>query len=216
LTILINQYTPELQFSVEMKALRELVRSERTLHAIVLQRKVVDQDYVGTNGITEFWQVARKMVQDASGTYLGNRTWQAGETESVDLTYDPLFFPTDRDSISIVVYVQDDATKEILQASTSFQYTTSISDKSVTPPQVLVYPNPAREQVNVYFQESPVAKMRLSLYDLSVKMVISDVIEPWQQHFTRTLGDVEQGLYILEIRSWDKRRVLYRDKLLHY
>ena len=215
LTIIISQYTPELHFSVEMTALRELVRSERTMHAIVLQRKVVDPN-VGTNGITEFWQVARKMVPGATGTYLGNRTWQAGETESVDLKYDPLFFPTDRDSISIVVYVQDDATKEILQASTSFQYTTSIADESAPPSRILIYPNPAREEVNVYFEGSPVEKMRLTFYDLSGKMVITDVIEPWQRHFTRTLGDVEQGMYILEIRSWDKRRVLYRDKLLHY
>ena len=133
-----------------------------------------------------------------------------------DLKYDPLFFPTDRDSISIVVYVQDDATKEILQASTSFQYTTSIADESAPPSRILIYPNPAREEVNVYFEGSPVEKMRLTFYDLSGKMVITDVIEPWQRHFTRTLGDVEQGMYILEIRSWDKRRVLYRDKLLHY
>ncbi len=112
--------------------------------------------------------------------------------------------------------MQDEETLEILQATTNPQFIVSVADLIESPFQVLVYPNPARELVNVYFEESPEEKMRFTLYDLSGKMVITDAIEPWQQHFTRTMDDVEQGMYILEIRTWDKRRVLYRDKLLTY
>jgi PKD repeat protein len=216
LTITVTQYTPTLQFSVEMKALKYLVPKERTLYAIVLQRRVADPEYVGTNGITVFRHVARKMLPDAGGTYLGSKVWSEGEIEYVNLSYESSFFPTIKDSITIAVFMQDDETDEILQAVTNPEYVVSTFDMLEPPSQVLIYPNPARELVNVYFEESPGEDMRFTLYDLSGKMVITDVIEPWQQHFTRTLGDLDQGLYILEIRSKDRRQVLYRNKLLHY
>jgi len=216
LTIIATQYTPKLEFSIEIKALRDLPRRERTLYAIVLQRKVDDPAYVGTNGITVFRHVARKMLPGAAGTYLGSREWSKDETESTNFPYEPTFFSTAKDSITIVVFMQDDETGEILQAATNPQYVVSTSDDLATPSQVFVFPNPARDLVNVYFEESPTEEMQFTLYDLSGKMVITDVINPWQQQFTRTLDDVEQGMYIVEISTRDKRKVLYRDKLLTY
>jgi hypothetical protein len=216
LTITVTHYTPTLEFSIEMKALRDLDRKERTLYAIVLERRVDDSAYVGTNGITVFRHVARKMLPGIEGTYLGSKEWNKDETEYANLTYEPSFFSTDTNIITIAVFMQDDETGEILQAATNPQYTVSIFDGLEPPSRVLIYPNPARELVNVYFEESPREEMRFTLYDLSGKMVITDVIEPWEQLFTRTLSDLEQGLYIVEIRSKDRRRVLYRDKLLHY
>jgi hypothetical protein len=112
--------------------------------------------------------------------------------------------------------MQDYDTREILQAATNPQYVVSAFDETEPPSQVLIYPNPARDLVNVYFEESPMDEMFFTLYDLSGKKVISDIIEPWQQLFTRSIGDIEQGMYIIEIRSSDRKRVLYRDKLLHY
>jgi hypothetical protein len=216
LTITVIQHTPTLEFSIDIVALRDLERRERTLHAIVLQRKVDNPKYEGTNGITVFRQVARKMLPDASGTYLGNKSWANGDNENVVLTWETPSFELYEDSISIVVFIQDDLTLEILQAASNPEYAVSTFEGLEPPSQVLIYPNPARELVHVHFEETPVEEMRFTLYDLSGKMVISDVIEPWQQQFKRSLGDIEQGLYIVEIRTGDMRRVLYRDKLLHY
>jgi hypothetical protein len=216
LSITLSRYAPLLEFSIEIRALKDLERRERTLYAVVLQKKVDDPAYVGTNGITEFWQVARKMLPDAGGTYLGSKSWSADETEYANLTYESSFFPTDSSDISVVVFMQDEQTGEILQASTSFQYTVSAPDESVALTQILLYPNPARELVNVWFEEPPAEKMRFILYDLSGKRVIQDAIDPFQQHFTRSLEEVAWGMYIVEIRSWSNRRIFYREKLLHY
>ena len=81
---------------------------------------------------------------------------------------------------------------------------------------VLVYPNPAGELVNLYFEEIPGEEMQFNLYDLSGKIVRTDVIDPWQQLYTRSLGGLERGLYIVEVRSRKNRRVIHRDKLFHY
>ena len=93
---------------------------------------------------------------------------------------------------------------------------TSTPEKLEPQTRVLLYPNPARELVNVYFEEIPREAMRFTLYDLSGKKVITDLIDPWQQIYTRSLGGLERGLYIIEIRTRNKRRVIHRDKLFHY
>jgi hypothetical protein len=218
LSIIVSQYTPSLEFSVEIEALRNLSSSDRTLHAIVLERRISEPEYHGTNGLTVFRHVARKMLPDAAGTYLGSKAWGKGDKDEVDLIWETpfSFFETIQDSITIAVFIQDDESLEILQAATNPMYATSILDEEITPSKVLIYPNPAREHVTVYFEDLPGEDMNLSLYDLSGKMVIHDVIESWQQQFTLSLGDLEQGMYIVEIRSRDRRRVLHRDKLLHY
>ncbi len=216
LTITMEEVAPSPRFSVIMEATRDLERRERTLYGIVLQRRVEDPGYEGTSGITVFRQVARRLLPDAGGHSLGNKSWVAGESESTVLTWNEPKISLVEGNVSIVVFIQDEETGEILQAATNPAYVVSTFDELDPPARISMYPNPARELVNVYFEESSTGKMRFTLYDLSGKMVITDVIEPWQQQFTRTLDDLEQGMYIVEIRSWDKRKVLYRDKLLHY
>ena len=67
IAINVSQLTPTLTFSVDFEALRDLERSERILYAILLQRRVEDPAYEGSNGITVFRHVARKMLPDAGG-----------------------------------------------------------------------------------------------------------------------------------------------------
>ncbi len=216
LTITMEETTPSPSFSVDIEATRALGRSERTLYGIVLERRVDDPEYEGTNGITVFRQVARRLLPDAGGYPLGNQSWDKGDTESTVLTWESPTIDLVEGNISIVVFIQDEETKEILQAATNPEYVRSTFDESHPPASILIYPNPARELVNILFEEVPTEEMRLTLYDLSGQMVISDIIQPWQQQFTRSVGELEQGMYILEIRTKDRRQVLYRDKLLHY
>jgi hypothetical protein len=46
--------------------------------------------------------------------------------------------------------------------------------------------------------------------------MINDIIEPWQQHYTFSMGDLDQGMYIIEIRTSKDKQIYYRGKLLHY
>jgi hypothetical protein len=209
-------FAPHLEISANIEALKDLALRERVLHAIVLERRITDPQYTGTNGTSRFYNVARKMVPDAAGS-LFNQSWTKGQVESIHLTCEEDFFPMVEDSLRVVVYLQDESTGEIIQAATIPEYTSvSIFDRLEPLSGVLLYPNPARELVNVYFEVLPREEMQFTLYDLSGKMVISDIIEPWQQLYTRSLGQLEQGLYIVEVRTRNKRQVLYRDKLFHY
>ena len=209
-------YAPYLELSVDIEALQNLAQAERILYVIVMEKRITGPEYTGTNGSTSFYNVARIMVPDAAGT-LFNQSWTQGQVESIHLTCEETFFPLLEDSLSLVVYLQDEITGEILQAATIPEYS-SVSTFDLPEPlsEVLVYPNPAGELVNLYFEDIPGEAMQFTLYDLSGKMVITDLIDPWQQLYTRSLGGLERGLYIVEIRSRKNRRVIHRDKLFHY
>jgi hypothetical protein len=148
---------------------------------------------------------------------LFNQSWIKGQVESVHLTCEDDFFPMAEDSLSMVLYLQDERTGEILQAATIPEYST-VSVPGAPAPLSLVrlYPNPAGERVHIYFEKVPETTLGLTFYDLSGKPVFTDVIHPLEQHYTRSLGGLEKGLYIVEVRSYRDRQVLYRDKLLHY
>jgi hypothetical protein len=215
LTIEIN-YTPYLEISADIEALKDLAQAERILYVLVLEKRIMDPDYMGTNGTTNFYNVAREMIPDAAGT-LFSQYWTKGQIESIHLTWEETYFPLIEDSLTVVVYLQDENTREVLQAATMPEYTSvSTFDQLEPRSQLLLYPNPAGELVNIYFEDVPGEVMQLTLYDLSGKIAISDIIEPWQQHYTRSLGELERGLYIVEIRTRNNRQLIHRDKLLHY
>lgn len=209
-------YSPYLELAADIEALKDMAAAERILYVIVMEKRIADPEYTGTNGRTCFYNVARVMVPDAAGT-LFNQAWVKGQIESISLTCEETFFPMVKDSLTLVAYLQDEVTGEILQAATIPEYS-SVSTFDLKEPSsgVMVYPNPAGELVNLYFENVPTEMIQFNLYDLSGKMVITDLIEPWQQLYTRNLGGLEKGLYIIEVRARKSMRVIHRDMLFHY
>jgi len=85
-------FAPHLEISANIEASKDLALIERVLYAIVLERRITDPQYEGTNGTSRFYNVARKMVPDAAGT-LFNQSWTKGQVESILLTCEEDFFP---------------------------------------------------------------------------------------------------------------------------
>ena len=85
-------FAPHLEISANIEALKDLALRERVLYAIVIERRIIDPQYAGTNGTSRFYNVARKMVPDAAGT-LFNQSWTKGQVESILLTCEEDFFP---------------------------------------------------------------------------------------------------------------------------
>jgi len=77
----------------------------------------------GTNGEKDFHYVARKMLPNATGTVLN---MEAGEKQSFlfNFTVDPSF----ADDLYAVAFIQDDATKEILQGNWTKTYPVKVPD----------------------------------------------------------------------------------------
>lgn len=72
----------------------------------------------GTNGETEFYGVMRKMLPNATGTTLSN-SWTAGQTQQLTLSTTIPAYIYDLKQVAVVVFIQNDANKEVLQAGIS-------------------------------------------------------------------------------------------------
>ncbi|MFA6403632.1 MAG: T9SS type A sorting domain-containing protein [Salinivirgaceae bacterium] len=84
------------------------------LHATIVENSTFVN--IGTNGETEFYNVLMQMLPNAEGTNLN--TIIAGNSESISITFDmSATFVEETSDLTAVIFVQDSATKEILQSS---------------------------------------------------------------------------------------------------
>ncbi|HRG28806.1 MAG TPA: Omp28-related outer membrane protein [Chitinophagales bacterium] len=86
------------------------------LQVAVTEKEILFNTPPGSNGETEFYGVMKKLLPSASGTTTGSFT--SGETKSFDLSWDMTNI-YNLNNIQIVAFMQDDASKAVLQAGVS-------------------------------------------------------------------------------------------------
>ena len=162
--------------------------------------------------------MARKILPDAGGTNF-NETWTQGVTKSVPLMWSPIDSWIDLSRTSIVAFVQDDNTKEILQTATTQNYdpSTGVWTPSLNlEGNVLLYPNPAGERVVLYFEDPPEEDLQMRIYNSSGRLVHTGRVQANESLRTVELSRLPDGLYLLELRSERNSSLYYRTKFFHY
>lgn len=96
---------------VEVSSSEDL--SNKKLRIAVVEYEITYASPPGSNGEKEFFWVARKMLPDHNGTTINVA---AGGTETISETFQ-LKTHWDKTQIYYIAFIQDDATKEILQAA---------------------------------------------------------------------------------------------------
>jgi len=134
ITITIEQVKNGNKFDVNVKVKSTSALSGVKLRVAMVEYHIFD-DKAGNNGETDFFWVARKMLPDHSGTTM---TQSAGEEKSYPLS---TVIPNtwDEAQMYVVVFIQDDATKEVLQAAHNLAKTTL--QATVEEPFLKVNPN---------------------------------------------------------------------------
>lgn len=181
---------------------------------IVFHVVVVDS-IVASNGVN-FYNVTRKMLPDAAGTY-HNTAWQTSTTKDLSFTWD--FGSLSPNGFKVVVFIEDYETKEIYQAgsgtvkvtrNTKVQEeqqattVTKVSSNNAATLPVKLYPNPATTQLNIDL-ESPVNKV----IHWAVISMNGKVMEQgqWAADKTSHILDVQllpQGMYLLRMHDGQK------------
>lgn len=123
--------------SVDITPLNEVDPEMVTAQVVVIQDELLFPTPTGTNGEKDFYEVMRYMIPNANGTQI---TSDIGVTSNISGTVaiDPIF---EESMIRVVVFVQNDATKEIYMATKSdgkffcpgggiMEATTAITDAS--------------------------------------------------------------------------------------
>jgi hypothetical protein len=204
---------------VSINALKNLPARDLTLYTIVIQDTVDDARYAGSNGQTVFRNVARKLLPNVGGIQLKN-SWNIFDDPVIKLIpWDPVESWMDTSRMSIVAFIQEDLTKEILQAATTQEYNPGLgtSESAVMDEvNILLYPNPAADYINVYFEESPKEDLNLRIYNMSGRMVHDERVGEGENHHTVRISHLPDGLYIIEFRNARNGVPIFRGKFLHY
>ncbi|MEO8516490.1 MAG: T9SS type A sorting domain-containing protein [Flavobacterium sp.] len=158
------------------------------LFAAVIEKTTTGN--VATNGETSFRDVMMKMMPDANGTILNCTPDNSITTNlSVDLTGTHVEEYSD---LEVIVFVQDYATKEIMN---SFVATQALSTSSFNMAKIRVFPNPS----NGVFTVDTVMATDVIVLDITGKEVFkaSNVTNQASLNLT----NLQKGLYLLKLKN---------------
>lgn len=109
-------------------------------HVVVIEKEITFDSAPGTNGETEFYNVMKKMLPSADGEPMAD-SYAVGDefTTTQTWTLDNIYR---MDQIAVVVYIQNDDTKEVLQAGEVYKayHTLDAQSLAIETPDMLCEP----------------------------------------------------------------------------
>jgi hypothetical protein len=178
---------------------------------------------VKSNGETEFFNVMKKMLPNASGTTL---SLSAGTPVAFNQSYTVpgnYRLPTDGQTANIInlasensveeignlfaiVFVEDDTKKEVWQSEASnIVFPLSVKNENKND-DFTIFPNPAQNNFNIEFTKS--VNGTVKVLDLSGKLVLNTNINSMNE--TVDCSNLNNGLYIVKIEA---NGIVYTQKL---
>ena len=156
-----------------------------TLYTAIYEIKTYNN--VGSNGETEFGNVMKKMVPGSMGFALPtlqtgvavvenfSHTFQGSYTLPPDAN-NPIDHTTqhsieDFNNLGVVTWIQDDATKEVIQSTVSSISGTNVEELSTT--KLMLFPNPAENTATVAFEGLEGSDIKIDLYNLLGELVFT-------------------------------------------
>ena len=197
-------------FTVTVNPLGDFTNS-LTLYAAIFEYMTYNN--VGSNGETQFGKVMKKMVPGSMGFSLGSL--QDGQTivENFSHTFQGAYtLPPDANSpidhtsqhsiedfsnLGVVTWIQDDATKEILQSTVSVESFTNIEEKQTT--DLMVFPNPTENTATISFEGIQGSDVTIELYNLLGELIVSENYTSQSNfdYYNLDVSTVNNGIYNL-------------------
>ena len=156
-----------------------------TLYSAVFEYMTYNN--VGSNGETQFSKVMKKMVPGSTGFSLGSLTDGQTVVENFSHTFQGAYtLPPDANApidhmtqhsvedfsnLGVVTWIQDDATKEILQSTVSTLSSTNVEEVNAT--KLMLFPNPAENTATVAFEGLEGSDVKIDLYNLLGELVFT-------------------------------------------
>ncbi|MEZ4885422.1 MAG: T9SS type A sorting domain-containing protein [Chitinophagales bacterium] len=91
----------------------DIASTNLRLQTVIVEREVLYEFAPGSNGLTDFYYVMRKMLPNENGTPLSNL--QINETQHFSFEYEVADYIKNRETLRSVVFVEDTDSKTILQ-----------------------------------------------------------------------------------------------------
>jgi Secretion system C-terminal sorting domain len=193
----------ELTVNFSVTAKEDLPAAERIIQTVVFERHIAD--VVTPYGVNDFYNVVKTMLPDAAGKAEFN-AWSANESKSYQYTW-PLNNVDNKDSLRVAVFIQSDDTKEIYQAATNdtlpIQGFTSLRRTQVNELEMLMYPNPASDFVQLRLAEPGINEYRIEIYDQVGKLIKQEIWNGNEEIKNITLSSIKSGIYFIRLKDED-------------
>jgi hypothetical protein len=213
-----NKFTIDMQtnlsgnsidIDIDLKANTPVEQSSLTLHTVVIEELITG--VTGDNGETSFESVVKDMLPGTGGTTF-NQIWATGDIEEISLHYDykNVF---DEQQIRIVAFIQDYETGEVFQAvrmnpNVHVGIDPMESDKQT----IKVFPNPARDIVNIEFPDLNTSAARIEVISFNGSLVYSSTVPAGESIVQLSTRNLSPGVYMLKVVG--KNRLLGTEKLI--
>jgi hypothetical protein len=182
--------------------------------AVTLQIAVVETDIV-RNGVT-YRNVLKKLLLGGEGQTI-NSSWTAGQKQTISFNWNidvEIFNP---DNLYIIAFVQNKTTREIYGTAKlkgQFQDESTITaigeDILNQAKQIVIYPNPASEQLNFQLTERPLDNYGWKIVDQRGVVIKNGSLNfnPLGLHTVNT-SELRNGVYYVIIES-ENKPLIYR------
>ena len=174
----------KIDFTVSINPLGDFA-GPLTLYSAIFEYMTYNN--IGSNGETQFSKVMKKMVPGSMGFSLGSLTDGQTVVENFSHTFQGSYtLPPDANNpidhtiqhsvedfsnLGVVTWIQDDATKEILQSTVSTLSATNVEELNTT--KLMLFPNPAENTATVAFEGLEGSEIKIDLYNLLGELVFT-------------------------------------------
>ncbi|HVD99385.1 MAG TPA: hypothetical protein VNB90_14345 [Cytophagaceae bacterium] len=202
----------------------QLVAKAIVTDDVVLNIAVLEKYISGTNAQgnqSGYKWVLKKMLPDAAGNYI-TKTWAVGDTSKNVQTWNFSigdFYDTSQ--IAVVAFVQNYLTREVYQASivtgsgnTGTPVVTSIDVQDIAE-NLLVYPVPADNEINVLFSSELIDETPYVLHDDIGRVVDQGIVEQGVRMLTFNCKKYAAGMYYLSMTKKDGSKLIRKIPVMH-
>jgi hypothetical protein len=194
LSLSVDFQVDQLQGTAFITCLNDTVDANIQLHVIVMERKVTSYPELRQEG---FQNVVLDMVPSPSGITLGNN-WSNGITVEADFNWEYVSYIEDLEDLFLVAFVEDRNHGWVLQADAAyFSPYVGMGVNTAESGSMILYPNPARNLVTVYFGEVTGFKGELEIVDISGRKVKTIEVPQGQTSRDLDISQLPEGLFMI-------------------
>jgi hypothetical protein len=183
----------------QIQALDNITAENLTLYLAVTENE--NDEHIGANGQTRFWNVFRKMIPDAGGIDL-KKSWTKNETFDIGEHAWMIENIRDNSRIEVIAFLQNNVTRTVYQAASvrDIDIGVGINDVSVEEGiKFSIYPNPAVNKLTMDFGEPIQADADIRIYDLQGTVVSSFKAGAGTDILTRDELGLKEGIYLIRV-----------------
>lgn len=185
----------QLNINIEMVDEYPFPEHELVVQAVVTESHIEEE--WGGGIMDELNYVCRDMIPDQHGTEL---SLIVNNTQYLTLDF---VIPEDynTDHLEVIVFIQDNNTKEVLQGTISQMSITDVSDEQ-TLDKVNIYPNPANNRLNI----NNARNCKVLISEMTGKVIKYFSID--DDFSTHSISDLKDGIYLIKVINNENSSVI--------